>query len=311
MKERYKTTKKQQIYWRILQWIFFFVFAIYLFDTLKNEDWKNKLLFSDFNALPIVLTFLLIFVNQGFEFLKWKATVRLMTSENNVTWKAFFAGISTGFMTPNGWGSFIGKLFYFSKRQGLLIIAATFLANVSQFIPTLFFGILATILLDFYSPIVSVFAMFLLVGIVLIYLFTEQFVPNRWSKKRYVQHFYRINSRLKAIKNPLLLFSTLRFFVFSLQFLLLFYAFEQVQFWDTLLRIWLVFFITSSIPSLWSGKLFLREAAALLVFSGTAIPKPIIVIVCWLIWLFNQLFPVVISGLLLIPFKKKQQKNGE
>jgi hypothetical protein len=78
-----------------------------------------------------------------------------------------------------------------------------------------------------------------------------------------------------------------------------------------LLRIWLVFFITSSIPSLWSGKLFLREAAALLVFSGTAIPKPIIVIVCWLIWLFNQLFPVVISGLLLIPFKKKQQKNGE
>lgn len=218
MKERYKTTKKQQIYWRILQWIFFFVFAIYLFDTLKNEDWKNKLLFSDFNTLPLVLSLLLIFVNQGFEFLKWKATVRLMTSENNVTWKAFFAGISTGFMTPNGWGSFIGKLFYFSKRQGLLIIAATFLANVSQFIPTLFFGILATNILDFYSPIVSVFAMFLLGGIVLIYLFTEQFVPNRWSKKRYVQHFYRINSRLKAIKNPLLFFSTLRFFVFSLQF---------------------------------------------------------------------------------------------
>lgn len=311
MKERYKTTKKQQIYWRILQWIFFFVFSFYLYDSLKNEDWKNKVLFSDFNALPIVLSFLLIFVNQGFEFLKWKATVRLLTSENNVTWKAFFAGISTGFMTPNGWGSFIGKLFYFSKRQGLLIIAATFLANVSQFIPTLFFGILATVLLDFYPLSLAILALLILVGIVLFYLFTEQIIPNRWRKNRYVQHFYRINSRLKAIKNPLLVYSTLRFFVFSLQFLLLFFAFEHVQFWDTLLRIWLVFFITSSIPSLWSGKLFLREAAALLVFSGTAIPKPTIVIVCWLIWLFNQIFPVIISGLLLIPFKKKQQKNGE
>ncbi|MBP6271906.1 MAG: hypothetical protein KA394_05125, partial [Fluviicola sp.] len=289
MKERYKTTKKQQIYWRILQWIFFLVFSFYLYDSLKNEDWKNKLLFAEFNVLPIVLSFLLIFINQGFEFLKWKATVRLLTSENNVTWKAFFAGISTGFMTPNGWGSFIGKLFYFSKRQGLLIIAATFLANVSQFIPTLLFGILATVLLDFYPLSLAILALLILIGIVLIYLFTEQFTPNRWRKYRYVQHFYRINSRLKAIKNPLLVYSTLRFFVFSLQFLLLFYAFEHVQFWDTLLRIWLVFFITSSIPSLWSGKLFLREAAALLVFSGTAIPKPTIVIVCWLIWLFNQI----------------------
>lgn len=306
MKERYKTTKKQQIYWRILQWIFFFVFGYYLFDTLKNEDWKNKLLFTEFNALPIILSFLLIFINQGFEFLKWKATVRLLTSDKNVTWKAFFAGISTGFMTPNGWGSFIGKLFYFSKRQGLLIIAATFLANVSQFIPTLLFGILATVLLDFYPLSLAILALLILIGIVLIYLFTEQFTPNRWRKYRYVRHFYRINSRLKAIKNPLLLFSTLRFFVFSLQFLLLFYAFEHVQLWDTLLRIWLVFFITSSIPSLWSGKLFLREAAALLVFSATAIPKPTIVIVCWLIWLFNQIFPVIISGLLLLPFKKKQ-----
>jgi hypothetical protein len=311
MKERYKTTKKQQIYWRILQWIFFFVFSFYLYDSLKNEDWKNKVLFSDFNALPIVLSFLLIFVNQGFEFLKWKATVRLLTSENNVTWKAFFAGISTGFMTPNGWGSFIGKLFYFTKRQGLLIIAATFLGNVSQFIPTLFFGILATVLLDYYPLSLAILALLILVGIVLIYLFTEQFTPNRWSKNRYVRHFYRINSRLKAIKNPLLVFSTLRFFVFSLQFLLLFYAFEQVELWYTLLRIWLVFFITSSVPSLWSGKLFLREAAALIVFSGTAIPKPTIVIVCWLIWLFNQIFPVLISGLLLIPFKKSSNKNGE
>lgn len=311
MKQRYKTTKKQQIYWRILQWIFFFVFSFYLYDSLKNEDWKNKLLFAEFNALPIVLSFLLIFINQGFEFLKWKATVRLLTSDKNVTWKAFFAGISTGFMTPNGWGSFIGKLFYFSKRQGLLIIAATFLANVSQFIPTLLFGILATVLLDYYPLSLAILALLILVGIVLIYLFTEQFTPNRWRKYRYVQHFYRINSRLKAIKNPLLLYSTLRFFVFTLQFLLLFYAFAQVQFWDTLLRIWLVFFITSSIPSLWSGKLFLREAAALLVFSGTAIPKPTIVIVCWLIWLFNQIFPVLISGLLLIPFKKSSNKNGE
>ena len=310
MKERYKTTKKQQIYWRILQWIFFFVFGYYLFDTLKNEDWKNKLLFTEFNALPIILSFLLIFINQGFEFLKWKATVRLLTSDKNVTWKAFFAGISTGFMTPNGWGSFIGKLFYFSKRQGLLIIAATFLANVSQFIPTLFFGILATVLLDFYPLSLAILALLILVGIVLFYLFTEQIIPNRWRKNRYVQHFYRINSRLKAIKNPLLVYSTLRFFVFSLQFLLLFYAFEHVQLWDTLLRIWLVFFITSSVPSLWSGKLFLREAAALLVFSGTTIPKPTIVIVCWLIWFFNQIIPVIISGLLLIPFRKKHRING-
>lgn len=310
MKQRYKTTKKQQIYWRILQWIFFFVFGYYLFDTLKNEDWKNKLLFTDFNALPIILSFLLIFINQGFEFLKWKATVRLLTSDKNVTWKAFFAGISTGFMTPNGWGSFIGKLFYFSKRQGLLIIAATFLANVSQFIPTLFFGVLATVLLDFYPLSLAISALLILVGIVLFYLFTELIIPNRWRKNRYVQHFYRINSRLKAIKNPLLVYSTLRFFVFSLQFLLLFYAFEHVQLWDILLRIWLVFFITSSVPSLWSGKLFLREAAALLVFSGTTIPKPTIVIVCWLIWFINQIIPVIISGLLLIPFRKKHRING-
>jgi hypothetical protein len=174
----------------------------------------------------------------------------------------------------------------------------------------LFFGILATVLLGFYPLSLAILALLILVGIVLFYLFTEQIIPNRWRKNRYVQHFYRINSRLKAIKNPLLVYSTLRFFVFSLQFLLLFYAFEHVQLWDTLLRIWLVFFITSSVPSLWSGKLFLREAAALLVFSGSTIPKPTIVIVCWLIWFINQIIPVIISGLLLIPFRKKHRING-
>lgn len=311
MKQRYKTTKKQQIYWRILQWIFFFVFAFYLFETLKNEDWTNVLFYSDFNVLPIVLSFLLIFVNQGFEFLKWKATVRLLTTENNVTWKAFFAGIATGFMTPNGWGSFIGKVIYFSKRQRLLIIAATFLANVSQFIPTLFFGIFATVVLHFYSLTLSVISLLVLIVIVIGYLYTDKLIPIKWFKKRLIHQLFRINLRLQSIKSILLVYSTLRFFVFSLQFLLLFFAFTELVFWDTLLRVWLVFFITSSIPSLWSGKLLLREAAALFVFSGTNIPKPTIVIVCWLIWLFNQIFPVVISGLLLIPYKKKQRINGE
>lgn len=310
MNQKYKTTKKQQLYWRLLQWIFFFVFLSYLIHVLWKEDWQEAFSFASVSVFPILLSFLLVFVNQGLEFLKWKATVRLLTSDKNVTWQAFFAGISSGFMTPNGWGSFLGKLFYFSKRQRLLIIAATFLANVSQFIPTLFFGILATVLLNFYPIPLAILALLILIGIVLIYLFTEQIIPNRWRKNRYVRHFYRINSRLKVIKNPLLVFSILRFFVFSLQFLLLFYACEHVQLWDTLLRIWLVFFITSSVPSLWSGKLLLREAAALLVFSGTTIPKPTIVIVCWLIWFINQIIPVIISGLLLIPFRKKQQNNG-
>ena len=48
-----------------------------------------------------------------------------------------------------------------------------------------------------------------------------------------------------------------------------------------------VFLITTIIPSLFFGKLFVREASALFVFSEMGISSPVILMTVFILWLIN------------------------
>ena len=99
----------------------------------------------------------------------------------------------------------------------------------------------------------------------------------------------------------LLVWSALRYLLFVTQYVLLLILFDQ-NFEALILfaNISVVYLLMTIIPGLLFGKLFLREAAALLVLGQLGIPDLIILTTGFLLWLINIALPSLIGTIILL-----------
>ncbi|MGV3611789.1 MAG: hypothetical protein ACO1N0_12615 [Fluviicola sp.] len=276
-----------------------------LYYQLGNVDWEHAKGLEIKHWWALVLAFLLLVPNLWMEFLKWKIITKPLNVESVLVKNAFWAGVASGFMSPNGWGNFLGRLIYFQKRQTIYIIFSTALANLSQLIPTLLFGLFALLLK--YGNSNSLWLPTCLGALVIlaVYFFGDYLLPKRRSRFLFVRRLQSIRGRYQNLKWPFLAFSSIRFVVFSLQFALLFVAFGYEDFWFLLTQIWLIYLFTSFVPSLWSGKVLIRETAALFVFAGTAVSAPDVIVSSIIIYLINIALPAFMSSFIWLPKRKK------
>lgn len=304
-----KTKKKARPQLILLKVVVFVLLLGFIFWQLYEQDWGKMQVFHLKHPLYLLLSLVLIIANQGCEWFKWMHVAKYLTADRQSVRNAFFAGISAGFLSPNGWGNFIGRMIFFRKRDRMFIILSSFLSNVSQVLPTIFFGALAC----FYSEKtgIELTVLSLGTGIVILagFFFGEHLLPKQKTAHRLIRHFHLLQTRLGPLRLPLFLWSHLRFIIFSLQYALLFMAFGYMDLWYLLTQIWLIFLLTSFIPSLWSGKIIIRETAALFVFSGSAIAVPDVILVSLLIWIFNIVFPAFVSSFVWFPVLKKQKTH--
>lgn len=303
MKEESKATKKGPERSRLLKLgLLLAVFSVLSYQ-LYSIDWKNAAGLTIHYPLALIAAFLLVSANLGLEFLKWNLIARQITEEKLAIRSAFWSGIATGFITPNGWGNFLGRLLFFRKREMLYITIATAFSNLSQLVPTLIFGIWAAS-----SVFPKLIWFFVLSGFVLLFLyfFADLLIPVNHKRYKWLKRFKIHASIYQKLKIPLLVLSTCRFVVFSLQFVLLFMAFGYTDFWFLMEKVWLIYFITSFVPSLWSGKILIRESAALFVFANSAVETPDIIVVSLLVYLINIALPAMWSSLIWMPKQLKK-----
>ncbi len=276
-----------------------------LYFQLNNVDWEHAKGLEIKHWWALVLAFLLLIPNLWMEFLKWKIITNPMHVEMKLVKNAFWAGVASGFMSPNGWGNFLGRLIYFQKRQTIYIIFSTALANLSQLIPTLLFGLFAVLLKYGDSNSIWLFTSAGAICILAFYFFGDYLLPKKRSRFQFVRRLQSIRGRYQSLKWPFLTFSMIRFLVFSLQYVLLFVTFGYEDFWFLLTQIWLIYLFTSFVPSLWSGKVLIRETAALFVFSGTLVSVPDIIVSSIIIYLINIALPAFMSSFIWLPKRKK------
>lgn len=303
MKQESKSTKKGPERSRLLKFGLFIAVVSVLSYQLYQIDWNSAKGLELSYPLALIGAVVLVIVNLWMEFLKWNLVARQITSEKDAIRSAFWSGIATGFITPNGWGNFLGRLLFFRKREMLYITVATGFSNLSQLVPTLLFGIWAA---SFVFP--TLMAYFITAGFILLFLyfFADLLIPKKGVSSKFLVRFKQHAALYQKLKIPLVLLSTIRFLVFSLQFVLLFMAFGYTDFWFLMEKIWLVYFITSFVPSLWSGKILIRESAALFVFSNSIVETPDIIVVSLLIYLINIALPAMWSSLVWMPRQLKK-----
>lgn len=307
---------KNKVLILLLVKVLIFVCVLYFFylqlQKIHLTDISN---FTIENLSALILTIVLAFLNLFLEFLKWDNSLKVLHLEITVNRKfaSFMSGLLTGFLTPNLIGNFIGRMFYFRRRNRISITFLTLISNSAQFTASMFFGLLGILLLglpqDFKFleiSFVEVILVLVLTLLVFFYFFQFHLATFFFSKKIWMQ---RVNDEVENKSRYLfsqLLLSLSRHLVFSLQYFLLFVAFGITPKLELLFYIWQIYFWSTLIPSLWLGKLFIRESVALWIMAQVIPEIEIVLLSSVLLWAINQGLPALIG----VPyFKFTKRKN--
>ena len=297
-----KTIKNKGIFFLFLKLILLLGVSYLLYTQLasvKLEDWKTLELK---HPIFLILSCVLLVLNWGFEWLKWTNILKLINTNTSkkINFRAFMAGIATGLITPNMIGNFIGRMYYFKKELRPSIILMTLISSFSQFFSSIFFGLLSLFILNEtpFGLTISIITIFTFLFCCLLLVFYFKFEKLKWSYLTRKKHFSKVVEFIKSDKSfrmRLLVLSLGRHFIFTLQFWLMFNAFEDALSVDAFLWIWQIFFWTTLVPSLWFGKLVIRESIALLVLGSIGFGQVEILTASVLIWIVNLALPSLVS----------------
>jgi len=291
--------------------ILYLAYKIYtndVFDTLPK--------YSNYKLNFIGLVFSLSILNWGLEAKKWQILVSSIRRFSFFeSYKSVLAGLSVGIFTPNRIGNFIGRLAWIDKANRQQATINTMIGNLAQFIVTVVLGIVGFVLVVFYKFniehewFIFLFALLFMVTSTVLYfkpsLILKTFL-KRFLPKKSQQHIIHIEGKPKSFKLYILGLSLLRYLTFLTQYKLLFSAFNMHIYWGLMFGlISTVYLLTTIIPSVFFGKLFVRESVAVFVFSLVDIEIALILLVAFLLWLINLAIPASIGGIIWL--KKSKQ----
>ena len=243
-------------------------------------------------------------LNWFIEWLKWKAIVASKNIDSAVRWHSFLSGIVSGVVTPAYAGNFIGRMFYFDKKDRKEIILNTLVSNGSQFIVSITLGIGSYAIL--FSADISRLEHVLMTSILCIGL-GLYFFGDAILSKIPLKFFRTLDLVLisKTLRTKLLGLSFLRYLTFIVQFFIALLVFGVGFELELFLWIALMYGAITAAPSLFFGKIIVRETIALSILPLAGIAGPVILLAAFSTWLINQILPVLLATLLL----KKRQKH--
>lgn len=300
-----------------------------LFVNNKFSSLDLNMLDTSLSMYILIGVFLLMPINWGIESIKWQFLIRKVENiKVRTAFKAVLTGSAISFFTPNRIGDFFGRVFILKKGDRLEGIFATIIGNLGQlfitlilgsiallfFLPTLNdayfnFGNLSLVLIAFLVLSINAVLIVVFLNIGILHTFFSRFkFLERW---RFVRH-------LKILQNfdthellKVLGLSLLRFFVYSFQFYLVFYAFGiSLPFVSGLLIIFILFFTLTAVPTVAIAELGIRGLISLFVlrtfgpaeFSTSALEANVIAASSAL-WLINLAIPAILGTLFVYELK--------
>jgi hypothetical protein len=302
----YKTIKNSRIIERFGKVIVTLLLLIFCFIQFSAIDWQQFKKIQLTQPLYFIVALILIIFNIAFEFLKWNLIVnkvKVVTS-TTVRISSFFAGTATAFITPNLLGNFIGRIYYFERKYRGKIITHTLLSNGAQFISSMIGGIISILIVGNKVRMIQsfpslLFIFFLLVLLLIYFVFDKIFKSHK--------KLNRISLTLQnttLLRTKFILLSLARHLVFTSQYVCVLVSFGVNFDTEIYLYTFQIFFWSTLIPSIWIGKLFIRESVALYLLSTIISSGAIIICSAFLVWCLNQVFPALVS---LIFIRKKNE----
>jgi len=270
----------------------------------RLSDLPNGISFtSTIHYDALVFLIFLMPLNLFIEWQKWNVILRNETVDQKHKVHSFLSGIVSGIITPAYAGNFIGRMLYFPKSSRKKIIVNTIASNGAQFIMSISMGLVAFQMI--YSSSIHLFYHLLLMlanlSLYLLYFYGDSII-----EKLPFRFFKQISGVVvsRDLRRTLICLSMFRYVVFVAQFVLALVVFDVPFNPDFIIWVMLMFGAITISPSLFMGKLIVRETVAITILTLIGIAVPSIILAAVSTWLLNQMLPALIATLLV---KKRTQ----
>lgn len=300
-----------------------------IFDNQDiTEMWNSvKLSFSSSkNILLMLLAIVLMPVNMALETIKWQKSVKHVEAVPfRKAFMAIFTGITAGMMFPNRTGDFLGRIFILEKGNRLKAAMLTFVGNIAQMVVTITFGCFAWM---FFHKGSGVFYVILISLIIIVLSFTVYFkihvlrylqkiIPRKW-RPRTEQYMEVFGMFTKLELANILLLAFAKYVVYSLQFVLLIWAFDvPLNYFEAMIPIMFTYLLMTVIPFVTITEIAVRGGVCISVFEAWLNIKGIstsltmmVFSASTMLWLYNLAIPAVI-GLFYIRKLKFMRRSYE
>jgi hypothetical protein len=276
----------------------------------------------------LVAVVLLMFVNWSIETIKWKLAVQKIQRVGFFTaFKAVLSGVSFSVTTPNRVGEYLGRVLYMDEGNRMKAISLTITGSISQLIITLLMGFAGLIILR--SPIengqmisslwmdVMLYGVFAVTLILTLFYFRLSWLV-KWidripGSKKYAWLIETLEDFNATLLLQLLSLSALRFFVFIIQYYLLFRLFNvDVSLWHCWSAVSVSFLVMAVIPTIaLFTDLGLRGTVSLKLLGLFSVNSLGISLTAVSIWFINLIIPALAGSLLILGIKRIfKSKNG-
>lgn len=311
-------------YLKLIIFILCFTFIVKHLEEKKISDFYiiSSAIKTHWLLLWVLLA--LLPINWAFEAFKWRILVRRLENISIISaYKGVLTGVVFSFVSPQAFGDYAGRLLHLKTVSRLKSAGALLVGNFAQLWITLFFGFISAWHycvnhLKISNELSIYFILFLIVanGLILLFYFRISLLFGLVERIYFLKKllpYIEIMAQYKAKElATVLLFSFLRYLVFSFQFVI---AMKILQIdLPVLLQlqgIAIVFFVKSVIPTLNAfGDLGLREFSALLFFSAFTATTERVVAASLLLWVTNILLPACVGLIFIFRIKIFPQKSN-
>jgi hypothetical protein len=303
----------------------FFLFYTIALQLQKQPNWKGSLqqmwqAASGKQRWKLYCMFGLMGVNWALETRKWQIALRpVQTIGFFMAFKAILAGTSIASFTPNRVGEYLGRMLFVNPGNKILSIAPTILCSLSQMMVTLIAGSVGLYLFSLLSFQFQVswlstgffrwsMTITALSGICLglVYFRFDPLLRrvNNWLRKNKKDFSIPENFSFLALTS-ILIISSFRYFVFILQYFLLFSLFGiPLMGKQVFTGVSVMFVLMAIVPTLtFLTDLGFRWAAGIQIFQVYTSNMAGILAVSLGVWLINLIIPALVGSLLILRIK--------
>ncbi|UCE93642.1 MAG: flippase-like domain-containing protein [Flavobacteriaceae bacterium] len=257
-----------------------------------------------------VLIVSLTFINWLLEIGKWKF---LMSSLQKISFsealEQSLGSLTASLITPNRIGEYGAKAIYYYRKQRPGVMIRNFIGNATQMTVTAIFGIFGVFVFYDDLPLESFRTSEIYIPLVLITVLLSFLLFWIFQKANRLSWFGKLRSLFKIpnqVYGNALIFSILRYLVFSHQFYLLLLFFDvDIAYTVALPSIFLMYFIASAIPGFVLFDWLVKGSVAVTLFGYLGVSEIVILSITATMWILNFAFPAMIGSIFVIRFSPR------
>lgn len=278
-------------------------------DLNFNQFWSFLKENNAFSIKNMSFLIILTFFNWFFEILKWKNLVDFV---QHITFKnameQSLGGLTASLFTPNRIGEYGAKAIYFGTPKRKRIMLLNLLGNMMQMTVTLLFGAIGLWLMHSkydlninYYKVSRFIVLIIFVGIFALFgLKQNRFRIKGFSIERLKSFFKDLPS---GIHIKTLVFSLIRYMIFSFQFYFLLKLFGiNVSYYNAMIVITTMYLLASIIPSIFVFDVVIKGSVAVYLFSVVGVNEFTTLSVITIMWILNFVLPSIFGSYYVLNF---------